>query len=131
MTDNNEISLQIAEKQEFGDAICQKIAQTIVKLGFSEPLTLKLPVFNEAEFSLVTDPFTQSRDLVGYWYSEHKMRIGQIRFNGEGSFYAEFDVVQNHPKKQNCFVEAINAWGKPDNIKAEAKLLDIPQEQPA
>jgi hypothetical protein len=96
-------------------------------LGFSVQTQLSLPDFDSAEFSLVTDPFTQTQDLVGYWYSAGKQRIGQIKFHGDGSFYAEYDVVQPHPTKKQWFVEAINAWGQQDNIKTEAKLLDIPQ----
>ncbi|WP_347987934.1 hypothetical protein [Methylomonas sp. AM2-LC] len=130
MTINAQIADHIAEKQTYGDAVCQKICQVITKLGFPTTVHLNLPVFTAAEFTLVTDPYTQSKDLVGYWYAENKMRIGQIRFNGDGSFYAEFDIVQPHPSKKQWFVEAINAWGKQDNIKAEAKLLEIPQEAP-
>jgi hypothetical protein len=128
MTINAPIAEHIVEKQAYGDAVCQKICQIITKLGFPATASLNLPVFSAAEFTLVTDPYTQSRDLVGYWYAENKMRIGQIRFNGDGSFYAEFDIVQAHPSKKHLFVEAINAWGKQDNIKAEAKLLELPQE---
>jgi hypothetical protein len=53
--------------------------------------------------------------------------IGQIQFNSDGSFYAEYDVVQPHPSKKQFFVEAINAWGHENNIKTEAKLLELPQ----
>lgn len=114
-------------KRAFGKAVCQRISENIARLGFSVQTQLSLPNFDAAEFSLVTDPFTQSQDLVGYWYSAGKQRIGQIKFHGDGSFYAEYDVVQPHPSKKRWFVEAINAWGQQDNIKTEAKLLDIPQ----
>lgn len=117
----------IAAKRDFGTAVCQRIGENIVKLGFSLQTNISLPNFDAAEFSLVTDPFTQSQDLVGYWYKPGKQRIGQIKFHGDGSFYAEYDVVQPHPSKKHFFVEAINAWGQQDNIKTEAKLLDIPQ----
>ena len=124
---SSEITRQIEVKREFGQAVCESISQYISKLGFPAGVELKRPAFDAAEFSLITDPYTQSRDLVGYWYDANKQRIGQIKFNCEGGFYAEFDVVQPHPSKKQWFVEAINAWGKQDNIKVEAKLLDIPQ----
>ena len=122
-----EVADKIAALQDFGDAVCLKIKQIIAKLAFPESIDIKEPVFSEAEFSLVTDPYTQTKDLVGFCYSAGKMRVGQIRFNSEGGVYAEFDVVQPHPTKKHLFVEAVHAWGKPDNIKAEAKLLEIPQ----
>lgn len=117
----------IAAKREFGMTVCRRIAGNIAKLGFTAPPAISPPDFDSAEFSLVTDPFTQSQDLVGYWYNPNKQRIGQIKFHGDGSFYAEYDVVRPHPSKKQYFVEAINAWGQRDNIKTEAKLLDIPE----
>ena len=74
----------------------------------------------------MTDPYTQHQDLVGFWYGQDKRRVGQIQFHGDGSFYAEYDVVQPHPSKRHYFVEAINAWGRDGNIKTEARLLDMP-----
>ncbi len=127
MTVSSDVTRQIEAKQAFGQAICERIAQAIGKLALPESVGLKPPQFNDAEFMIVIDPYSQSQDLVGFWYNAGKQRIGQIRFNGDGSFYAEFDVVQPHPSKKNRFVEAINAWGKEDNIKAEAKLLEMPQ----
>ena len=64
---------------------------------------------------------------MGYWYNDKKQRVGQIQFNSDGSFYAEYDVVQPHPSKKQFFVEAIIAWGRDDNIKTEAKLLELPK----
>lgn len=127
MTVDSEIAQHIEAKRAYGQAVCDSIARSISRLGFPENIVIKLPLFSEAEFSLLTDPYTQTKDLVGFWYDANKQRIGQIKFNCEGGFYAEFDVVQPHPRKKGLFVEAINAWGKQDDIRAEAKLLDIPQ----
>ena len=121
------IEQHIVIKRDFGNAICRRISENIAKLGFSLQTNINLPKFEDADFSLVTDPFTQTQDLVGYWYNAGKQRIGQIKFHGDGSFYAEYDVVQPHPSKKRFFVEAINAWGQQDNIKSEAKLLEIPE----
>lgn len=118
----------IASKRAFGTIVCQHIVENIAKLGFSVQTKIKLPKFDAAEFTMVTDPFTQSQDLVGYWYDAGKQRVGQIKFHGDGSFYAEYDVVQPHPHKKQVFVEAINAWGRMDNIKTEAKLLTLPPD---
>lgn len=120
------LALTIQQKRAYGKAVCQRISENIARLGFPLQTQLKLPDYENAQFSLVTDPFTQSQDLVGYWYNNGQQRIGQIKFHGDGSFYAEYDVVQPHPVKKQYFVEAINAWGQMDNIKTEAKLLDIP-----
>ncbi len=121
------LEAHIDAKREFGKVICQRIVENIAKLGFPLQTNIRMPDFDAAQFNLVTDPFTQSEDLVGYWYDTRQQRIGQIKFHGDGSFYAEYDVVQPHPRKAQFFVEAINAWGHRDTIKTEAKLLTLPQ----
>lgn len=113
-------------KRSFGQAICQRIRAAIDQLGYAPQGLVAGPDYESAQFNLVTDPFSQSLDLVGHWYGTGKQRIGLIQFHGDGSFYAEYDVVQPHPLKPQFFVEAITAWGRQDNIKAEAKLLEIP-----
>jgi hypothetical protein len=118
---------QIDNQCAFGKVICQRISEAIVKLGFSVQTPIQLPVFDDAEFRLILDPLTQDSNLAGYWYNEKKQRVGQIQFNSDGSFYAEYDVVQPHPSKKQFFIEAINAWGHENNIKTEAKLLELPQ----
>jgi hypothetical protein len=127
MTSDSTLAEHIAAKRMYGQAVCDSIIKTLTKLGFPDTLDLPKPNFDSAVFSQETDPYLQSLYLVGYWYSETKARIGQIKFNCDGSFYAEFDVVQPHPSKKRWFVEAINAWGSLEDIRAEAKLLEIPQ----
>jgi hypothetical protein len=127
MTSNTSLTEHIAAKREYGQAVCDSMIKTLVKLGFPENLELQKPDFDSAVFGQETDPYLQSLYLVGFWYSASKQRIGQIKFNCDGSFYAEFDVVQPHPSKKRWFVEAINAWGSQEDIRAEAKLLEIPQ----
>lgn len=119
---------QIDDRRDFGRQVCQCIAENIVKLGFTLRSPIVPPSFDGAEFALVVDPYSQSQDLVGYWYGPGRMRIGQIKFHGDGSFYAEYDVAQPHPKKPGMFVEAINAWGRDRQIKTEAKLLELPND---
>ena len=123
----SELQDYIEAKQVFGEEICQRIAEAIVKLGFASEHHILAPQFNDAQFSLTVDPYSQSQDLIGFWYGSHKQRIGQIKFHGDGSFYAEYDVVKPHPVKPQFFVEAIHAWGRQEAIKTEAKLLDIPK----
>lgn len=125
-TGDTEMQHLIEHYRAFGDAVCGKIAEAIAKLGLSLASCPPLPQFVKADFQRVTDPYSQSQDLVGYWYDANLQRIGQIRFYGDGSFYAEYDVVQPHPAKKQWFVEAINAWGREGAIKTEAKLLEMP-----
>ena len=122
-----ELNDHVALKHEIAKCICQRMCEEINKLGFSATEIQQYPSLDEASFLLIKDPYTGQQNLTCYWYDAvNKQRIGRLQFNGDGSFYAEYDVVKNHPRKSAWFVEGVTAWGKAENIKAEAKLLEIP-----
>jgi hypothetical protein len=122
----NTLQQKINEYRLLGDVICQEITQAIQKLGLEELGESGFPVFEQADFRLVVDPYSRCEDLAGYWYGVHKRLIGQIQFHGDGSFYAEYDVLKPHPTKKHYFIDVMNAWGKEGYIKTEPKLLEMP-----
>ena len=63
-----EVAQLSQQKQVFGEAVCNRIRESIAMLGFPDSSAIDWPFYNEADFNLVTDPFTQSRDLVGIWH---------------------------------------------------------------
>ena len=108
-----------------GEAICAEISRQICHLLPDQ--SLALPIYDQARFSLITDPYSQQQDLIADWLSEGRRR-GQIRLHHDGSFYAEYDVLQAHPRRPAIFIEAVHAWGREDVIKSEARLIDMPQD---
>ena len=121
-----EISEHITLNRQLAESVCQRLGQEINKLGFDVAEIKNYPVYDEASFVLIKDPYTGEYNLTGYWYDAiNKQRIGRLQFNSDGTFYAEYDVVKSHPTKPLWFVEGVTAWGKADNIKAEAKLLPM------
>lgn len=118
---------QIDAKRAVGVSICQRLRAEIDSLGFPKDESINYPYFDTASFVLTKDPFTGDFNLTGYWYDKRNKRrierIGSMQFNSDGSFYAEFDVVKQHPGKVEWFIEAVTAWGKDDVIKTEVKLL--------
>jgi hypothetical protein len=121
-----EISEHITLNRELAENVCQRLSEEINKLGFEAAEIKNYPVYDEASFVLIKDPYTGEYNLAGYWYDAfNKQRIGRLQFNSDGTFYAEYDVVKAHPGKSRWFVEGVTAWGKADNIKAEAKLLPM------
>jgi hypothetical protein len=122
-----DLSEHIALNRQLAESVCQRLIEEINKLGFAVAEIKYYPNYDDASFLLVKDPYTGGHNLTCYWYDEFKkQRIGSLQFNSDGTFYAEYDVVKNHPGKSKWFVEGVSAWGKADNIKAEAKLLQIP-----
>jgi len=122
-----DLSEYIALNRPLGEDVCQRLTEEINKIGFGSGEIRSYPIYDAADFSLVKDPYTGTHNLNAYWYDEtKKQRIGSLQFNSDGTFYAEYDVVKGHPGKLQWFVEGVTAWGKADNIKAEAKLLAMP-----
>jgi hypothetical protein len=121
------LQTQIDLHRPLGEHVCRKIGEAIVKIGLSTSALPILPEYHSAGFTLVTDPYSQQQDLVGYWFDAQRQKIGQLQFHADGSFYAEYDVIQPHPRQAGAFVEAMHAWGRDGAIKTEAKLLDLPK----
>jgi hypothetical protein len=120
------VAVRFHEVEELADRIHDRLRQEVIKLGFGGgDIVLKRP--HEANYRLERDPATCEYSLVGDWLSEQGMKLGTLLFHADGSFFVEQDVVRPHPKRKGWFVEAVNAWGKGDEIKAEARLLAMPE----
>ena len=121
-----ECSSNLQERWEqvraLGESICNVLADEVAIIGLSEKACATAP-WERARFELQRDPASGQTSLVGIWRDTGGQRVGSIIFHCDGSFFAEYDVVAQHPTDQRWFVEAVNAWGKHDTIKAEPRLL--------
>lgn len=106
-----------------GLALCERLEAEITKLGFAGNQIHRRPVFDEASYTPVKDTYTGEAGLIATWKDERGYKVGSIQFNGDGSFFAEFDIGQPHPSKRQWFVEGVSAWGRDQTIKSEPKLL--------
>jgi hypothetical protein len=75
------------------------------------------------QFARVTDPASQQLGYEGVWRNVRNDRCGTLTFNGDGSFYAEYDLFCPHPRDPRWFVEMVTAWGNAETIRSEAKLI--------
>lgn len=110
-------------KQSAGEAICTRLIAEIHKLGFQDEQLPELPRYTEAQFHTAHDPFSGDETLIASWHNIRGHEIGSLKFHGDGTFYAEYDVLCPHPKDPRWFVEGVVAWGKGETIKSESKLL--------
>lgn len=113
-----------ADTRRRGEAVCARLLDEIEKLGIAPGRLARLPAYDQAEFESSKDPYSGEETLCGHWRDARGHSIGQMKFHGDGSFYAEFDVVLPHPTDPCWFVEGVTAWGRGDAIKSEAKLLE-------
>ena len=120
-----DIRVVIASYSELGEKVCSVLHEEVNKLGFDGEVVKGLQ-FDALNFTLNRDPFSQQDSLEGSWTNQHGIKIGSMLFHGDGSFFAEYDVVQPHPTKKKWFVEAVTAWGNAAGIKSEARLLPVP-----
>lgn len=80
---------------------------------------------DNAQYALQSDPFSGEVALQARWASSQGRASLSVR--QDGFVYGEWDVAQPHPGKPDQWVEAVVAWGKPDQMKSELRLLDLPQ----
>lgn len=72
---------------------------------------------------LRTDAFDGSRSFYGEWHDASGKLLGNLTVHASGEFFAEYDVLLDHPTDSRWFIEAVTAWGRPGVVKAELRLL--------
>jgi hypothetical protein len=74
----------------------------------------------------VTDPANGQPGYEGIWRNALNERVGKLIVNSDGSFFAEYDLCVRHPSKPSWFIEAVTAWGRGEQLRAEPRLLAMP-----
>lgn len=120
---NKDIQEHLETVRQTGEAVCDAVHREILKLGLQE--TVEEPKLDEAEYMLSPDPMNGKNSLKGTWRNVKGQKCGEIVFHADGTFYAEYDVVREHPTNRRWFVEGITAWGNDSVVKAEPKLLPV------
>lgn len=89
--------------------------------------TDKLPDIRREALALVrvTDPANGLPGYEGVWRNALNERVGKLTINSDGSFFAEYDLCVRHPRKPDWFIEAVTAWGRGDQVRAEPRLLPM------
>ncbi len=68
------------------------------------------------------DPVDDSHALYMEWRDGYGHCCGSLLVYADGMAYAEWDVLQVHPQRPQCFVEAVIAWGRAGEVKADLHL---------
>jgi len=99
---------------ELGAAVCAALRGQVEKLGLSIG---DEPVWVEASFEEKADPFTQEISLIGTWRG--KARDGTVTLFPDGRIFAEYQVLMPHPEIENSYVESVQIWGRPEQLRGE------------
>jgi hypothetical protein len=106
------------------EALCRALREEVRKLGFADA-SIIIPGPDAATYRFDRDPALGTDCLVGEWRDSQGQRCGMLLFHADGSFFAEHDVIQLHPANPRWFVEAVNAWGRDGDIRAEPRLMPM------
>jgi hypothetical protein len=120
------VAVRYFKIEELANDVYERLHREVVKLGFStEEVALLKP--SDATYRLERDPSNSEFSLIGDWLNEKGRKLGMLLFHADGSFFVEHDIIKPHPNKSGWFVEAVNAWGRGEDIRAEARLLPMPE----
>ena len=117
-----DLLVRVTLLRPLGEQVCAALETEYRKLGFAGEHALGVD-FDALMFTLKRDPYSQQDSVEGTWLDRQRQRLGSLVIHADGSFFAEFDVVKPHPAKPRWFVEAVTAWGKGEEVRAEARLL--------
>jgi hypothetical protein len=118
---NETLEQRLQQARPIAEDICNALSGEVIKMGLARNCVDPDP--NRAEYSLNRDPGSGEDALIGIWRDAKGQKQGEILFHVDGSYYAEYDVICEHPKKPDWFIEAVIAWGRDNVIKSEPKLL--------
>lgn len=121
--EDDAVAAKLSSLEEVIKEILVLMNQEVERLGY-KPDEVVLKSFDAATYHLEKDPYSGEDSLVGHWFDNNRMKLGNLLFHADGSFFVEHDVMKLHPSKKQWLVEAVNAWGKDHEIKVEARLLE-------
>lgn len=121
-SETDALHARVRALRPLGEAVCAALTREARTLGLGAE-QVAIPSFDSGRFELRRDTGSGEYSLLCVWVDDRGQRQGSALFHPDGSFWAEYDVVRPHPAKPHWFVEAVTAWGRGDEIKAEPRLL--------
>ncbi len=119
------VQARLTEVAPLAAAVCAALQQQVDRLGFPDgEIRISDPLI--ADYRLERDSASGEHSLLGEWRDGKSQKIGNLVFHAGGSFFVEHDVIREHPARPGWFVEAVNAWGCGDDIRAEPRLIPLP-----
>lgn len=118
---NLTVEQRLQDVLQTAESIREVMLEEVSGLGL--PVSCIDPDIKRAEYTLSFDPGSGENSLIGIWRDQNGNKQGEMLFHADGSFYAEYDVIREHPGKPEWFIEAVTAWGREGVIKSDPKLL--------
>jgi hypothetical protein len=120
------IKQRIASATAHGAELIAALQERIVKLDLPGEAII-IPPFEAARFTLEHDLYNGKQTLrVAFFPSQHYC-IGFLLFHSDGSSFAEYHVMRQHPVRPQLFIEAVEAWVRDGKIQTDTRLAMMPQ----
>ena len=120
----SQLQRRVDELLPLAEAICRALREGVRRLGFADE-AIAIPGPDAASYRFDRDPASGTDSLVGEWRDAEGQRLGMLLFHADGTFFAEHDVIKLHPANPRWFVEAVNAWGRDREVRAEPRLMPM------
>ncbi len=117
-----ELQQRMDEFSKIGDMICQSLIEYLSEMGM-ESQRLPQIATNGLVYTEQRDPYSGEVSLQGEWHNAQGILCGSLSYRANGSLYIEHDVLQPHPTDGRWIIEAITAWGFPNDLKREPRLM--------
>lgn len=114
----------LANRIDFDRQVGEQALAALVAEAGRQGVAVSPPDWQAAQFSLQRDPFSGEESLNARWAGRQR---GMLTLRPEGWVYGELDVCAAHPHKPGQWIEAVTTWGKAPQLKAEARLIELPQ----
>jgi len=118
--DSVALAARIVTGRPVGEATFRAAELAAARLG----VALMPAAWDTARFELKRDPYSGDHTLIARWRDEECCHT--LSIDPQGRVYAEFDVLVAHPQKPGWWVEAIEIWGQPPQLKTDLRLLPAP-----
>jgi hypothetical protein len=120
------IKQRIASVSSHGVELIAALQEKIAKLHLPGEAII-IPSFEAARFTLEHDLYNGERTLRAAFFPSQTYCIGFLLFHSDGSSFAEYHVMRQHPARPSFFIEAVEAWVRDGKIQTDTRLAMMPK----
>lgn len=120
------IKQRIVSASKHGAELIEALQQKIAKLNLPGEV-ITIPTFESARFTLEHDLYNGEQTLRASFYPSQFYCIGFLLFHFDGSSFAEYHIMRQHPTRPELFIEAVEAWVRDGKIQTDTRLAMMPK----
>jgi len=120
------IKQRIASAATHGAELIGALQEKINKLNLPGT-AITIPSFEAARFTLENDLYNGEKTLRAAFFPTQHYCIGFLLFHFDGSSFAEFHVMRQHPARPSMFIESVEAWVREGRIQTDLRLTAMLQ----